>query len=87
MTSLSTLTVPPIFSIIRLHILNPNPVPLLFMFYVSANLLKFKNSFFRFSYAIPIPESLIDISNETLKSYFSSFYTLLSSYFLFEFVN
>ena len=37
---LSTLTDPPIFSIMCLLMLNPSPAPLLFKFYESASLLK-----------------------------------------------
>jgi len=38
--SLSTLTTPPIFSMICLQILNPRPVPYLFIPWVSDSLLK-----------------------------------------------
>ena len=57
MPSLSTFTLPPIFSIICLHILRPSPVPSLFNPWVSANLLKLWKSFPRFSFSIPNPES------------------------------
>ena len=62
---LSTLTLPPIFSMRCLQILNPNPVPVLLRPSSSASLLKFKNSLPQFSFDIPRPESLILISKET----------------------
>ena len=57
--SLSTWTLPPIFSIICLQILSPRPVPYLLHPKVSCNFPKFKNNFPKFSLAIPMPESLI----------------------------
>jgi hypothetical protein len=62
--SLSTLTLPPIFSIIFLQMLSPNPVPCLFYPLVSASLLKLWNSFPIFSYEMPIPESLTITSKD-----------------------
>ena len=59
--SLSTFTVPPIFSIIFLHILNPRPVPDLFTPLVSFNLQKLWKSFPMFSWEIPAPVSFINI--------------------------
>jgi hypothetical protein len=62
--SLSTLTNPPIFSIICLHMLSPRPVPYLFIPWVSESLLKLWKSFPIFSKLIPAPESFTLISND-----------------------
>jgi hypothetical protein len=59
--SLSTLTLPPIFSIKCLQMLNPRPVPYLLHPEGSASFPKFKNNLPIFSRLIPIPESFIRI--------------------------
>jgi hypothetical protein len=48
-----------------LQMLKPRPVPCLFYPFVSASLLKLWNSFPRFSFSIPAPESFTTIWNET----------------------
>ena len=64
MPLLSTVTYPPIFSMRCLQMLNPRPVPVLLTPSSSASLLKFRNNFPWFSWAMPLPESLILISKE-----------------------
>lgn len=66
---LSTLTSPPIFSIILLQILNPKPVPCALIFECSSSLPNSMNSFDRFSLLIPTPESIISIFSLTNFSY------------------
>ena len=61
---LSTLTDPPIFSTICLHILNPSPEPLLFKSWESPSLLKLWNNLSIFYNDVPCPESYTIISNE-----------------------
>ena len=60
-STLSTLTVPPIYSIIRLQILNPRAVPEVLIFECSSSLPKSIKSFERFSCLMPTPESIISI--------------------------
>jgi hypothetical protein len=66
-----TSTEPPIYSIIFLHIDNPNPVPLAFSLELSSSLLKLMNSFFIPSSDIPTPESIMLILIETNPAYTS----------------
>ena len=75
LTSLSTLTDPPISSTSDLHILKPNPVPNLLPDACSSSFPKFINSFGKFSGDIPYPESSILSSN---LMYFSIFYKFLA---------
>ena len=80
---LSSLTLPPIFSIMCLKMLRQSLVPWLFNPQLSASLLKLWNSFPMFSFDMPIPESFITISNEIYKSskllFDSSFYSSFST--------
>ena len=55
---LYTLTVPPIFSIIFLHIDKPSPVPYVFLFEFSSSFEKSINNFSRPYEDIPTPESI-----------------------------
>jgi len=74
---LSTLTSPPICSIKCLQMLNPNPVPCLLRFSLSANLLKLMKSLPMSSSLMPGPESVMRISKE-MKLTFSECYEGLS---------
>ena len=71
---LSTVTVPPIFSIILLQMLRPKPVPWAFTFECSSSFPKSINSLERFSFLIPTPVSEMSIFNliylNTSSSYF-----------------
>ena len=76
---LSTFTSPPIFSIILLQILSPKPVPWEFILECSSSLPNSMNSFDRFSFLIPTPESIISIFSLTNFSYSSSSISLRAS--------
>ena len=62
-SSLEQVTLPPICSIICLQIERPRPVPLLFLSAFSANLLKLRKSLLRPSLEMPVPVSIMFISN------------------------
>ena len=68
---LFTSTEPPIYSIIFLHIDNPNPVPLAFSLEFSSSLLKLTKSFLIPSSDIPTPVSIMLILIETNPAYSS----------------
>ena len=61
--TLVTSILPPIFSMIYLHILRPRPVPLWLEFWCSYKLSKFKNILSIPSCEIPYPSSMILILN------------------------
>jgi hypothetical protein len=56
-TSDLTEILPPIYSIIFLTIINPSPVPLSFISFLSFSFPKYLNNFLRSLSLIPIPES------------------------------
>ena len=60
---LITLTVPPIFSMINLQILNPSPLPPGLIFLCSDKLPKFMNKLSILFSGIPQPKSCISKSN------------------------
>ena len=60
-TLLLTETVPPIYSIIRLQILSPSPVPCEFILECSSSILKFMKSLSKFSSLMPTPWSMTSI--------------------------
>ena len=55
---LSTLTLPPIYSMIRFEIESPKPVPYLFLCVLASSLPKSMNSLSKFAGVIPTPVSM-----------------------------
>jgi hypothetical protein len=78
-STLSTMTWPPICSIMRLQILSPSPVPCEFTLECSSSFPNSMKSFPRFSFLMPTPESMISILSLTN---FSLVYSVSWSFWL-----